>query len=83
MFMAPKDVYGVNLMRMFVDELGGQKAVAKHLGVNERSVRRWLDTGKVPRAYVLALYWETKYGRSNIHTSFASCKSSTSRLKTW
>ena len=68
MFRAPKDIYGVNLLQAFVHELGGPKHVAKFLHVTERTVWRWLSTGKVPRATVLALYWETQYGRSQIFT---------------
>src|SRR3990167_7375409 len=68
MFHAPKNIYGPNLFRMFVDELGGPKKVCKFLDVTERTVWRWLATENVPRAQVLALYWETKYGRSQIFT---------------
>lgn len=68
MFHAPKDIYGPNLFRMFVDELGGVKSVSKFLEVNERTVWRWLETERVPRSAVLALYWESRYGRAQIHT---------------
>jgi len=68
MFHAPRDIYGPNLMRTFVHQLGGTKSVAKFLQVTERTVSRWLETGKVPRAAVLALFWETQYGRSQIFT---------------
>jgi hypothetical protein len=68
MFRAPKDIYGPNLLDAFVQELGGHKNVAKFLHVTERTVSRWLETGKVPRAAVLALYWESQYGRSQIFT---------------
>lgn len=53
---------------MFVDELGGPKKVCKYLEIGERTLRRWLATENVPRASVLALYWESKYGRSQIFT---------------
>jgi hypothetical protein len=68
MFHAPRDIYGPNLLSAFVHELGGTKPVAKFLHVTERTVFRWLEKGKVPRAAVLALYWETQYGRSQIFT---------------
>ncbi|PVY92131.1 hypothetical protein C8C95_2996 [Acidovorax sp. 99] len=67
-FHAPHNIYGPQLLRMFIDELGGVKHVHKYLGVTERSVLRWLDTGRVPRAAVLALFWESKWGRSHIFT---------------
>ncbi|MGV0959283.1 MAG: hypothetical protein ACOYB1_05540 [Limnohabitans sp.] len=69
MFHAPRDIYGPNLLSAFVHELGGAKPVAKFLHVTERTIRRWLEKGKVPRAAVLALYWETQYGRSQIFTN--------------
>lgn len=65
-FHAPKNIYGPNLLRMFIDELGGVQRVCKHLGVTERTVNRWLSEGRPPRAAVLALYWESKYGRGHI-----------------
>jgi hypothetical protein len=68
MFHAPKDIYGPNLFRMFVDELGGVKSVSKFLEATERTVWRWLETERIPRSAVLALYWESRYGRSQIFT---------------
>lgn len=65
-FNAPDNIYGPELLRLFIDELGGVKRVHKYLGVTERSVNRWLSTGRAPRAAVLALYWESKWGRSQI-----------------
>lgn len=67
-FNAPHNIYGPELLRLFIDELGGVKRVHKYLGVTERSVWRWLSTGRAPRAAVLALYWESKWGRSQIFT---------------
>ncbi|PUA98528.1 hypothetical protein C8C99_3404 [Acidovorax sp. 107] len=67
-FHAPKDIYGPELLRMFIDELGGVQRVRKHLGVTERTVYRWLSEGRPPRAAVLALFWESQYGRSQIFT---------------
>lgn len=65
MFHAPKNVYGPNLFKIFTDELGGPARVAKLLHVTVPTVKRWmLCSTKVPRAAVLALYWETQYGRS-------------------
>ena len=66
-FHAPKDVYGPNLLSLFVRELGGVKAVYKHLGVSERTVYHWLSSGHVPRTAVLALFWETQWGRGHIY----------------
>eukprot|EP01036_Dinobryon_divergens_P039947 gene39947-52734_t len=67
-FHAPCDIYGPELLRMFIDELGGPKQVHKYLDVSERTVWHWLSTGRVPRAAVLALFWESRWGRSQIFT---------------
>jgi len=65
MITAPHDMYGVNLFRIFVDELSIKQA-AKILDVTTATISRWIATEKVPKAAVLALYWESKYGRSLI-----------------
>lgn len=67
-FHAPTTIYGPELLRMLIDELGGVKRVHKYLGVSERTVWHWLSVGRPPRAAVLALYWESKWGRSQIFT---------------
>lgn len=68
MLSAPKTIFGPNVFRLFLDELGGPKHVAKFLDVSERTVWYWLQRDRPPRAAVLALYWETKYGRSLIES---------------
>jgi hypothetical protein len=65
MITAPHNMYGINVFKIFVDEISIQQA-AKILDVTERSIFRWIATEKVPKAAVLALYWESKYGRSLI-----------------
>lgn len=40
--------------------------VAKALDVNLSTVYRWLATGKAPRGHMLALYWMTRWGQSEI-----------------
>ena len=66
MISAPKGILRPGVLKIFVSEFGGPKQVAKFLDVSERTVWRWLATGKVPRAIILALYWETQYGKSLI-----------------
>lgn len=68
MISAPKNIYGPNLFKIFVHELGGPKLVCKKLDVSERTVWRWLADDSVPKMAVLALYWETQYGISLIDT---------------
>ena len=67
MITAPRDIWGTNLFEIFVQELGA-KRVCELLEVPPVRVRRWLKgTTPVPRMAVLALYWETQYGRSMVH----------------
>ena len=42
------------------------KAIAKSLQVSERTVRMWLKQDHAPHAAMLALYWLTKWGRSEV-----------------
>lgn len=42
-------------------------AVAKLLGLGARTVYRYNRDGQAPRAVCLALFWLTRWGRSEIH----------------
>ncbi|MFO6418583.1 hypothetical protein ACLBKS_00095 [Hylemonella sp. W303a] len=54
------------LFDVFYAELG-RKRVREILGVCSRTIDNWRHgTTRVPKAVVLALYWETQYGRSLI-----------------
>ena len=44
-------------------------AVARLLGVHERTVYGWQAQDSAPRAAMLALFWETSWGRSWQHTN--------------
>lgn len=67
MISAPKDIYGINVFKIVLHEVTLKRA-AKILDVTERTIWRWLSQGHVPKAAVLALYWESSYGRSLINT---------------
>ncbi len=67
-FHAPAHIRGAHL-RIFMDDLlSDPKTVSEYLRVSERTVYSWLSTGQAPRAAVLALFWESQYGRSQIFT---------------
>lgn len=75
-FYAPRKIYGPNLFKIFADEVGGGPArIAELLHETEETVKSWMvsaeqppkDAAKVPRSAVLALYWETQYGRGEMH----------------
>ena len=44
------------------------EVVAKALHVSPSTVRRWIKSGRTPRAAELAIYWMTHDGRSEIDT---------------
>lgn len=52
------------MFRLLFDQLGPAHA-EQLLGVKPRVYKRWLNgSTPVPRCAVLALYWESSYGRS-------------------
>eukprot|EP01031_Cornospumella_fuschlensis_P008971 gene8971-11031_t len=55
--------------QLLISDLGDPPAerVARVLGVGVRTVYRWNRTGAAPRAACLALYWLTRWGRSEVH----------------
>jgi len=38
------------------------EAIGRHLGVSAHTVRRWIKAEQAPRAAMLALFWETRWG---------------------
>ncbi len=72
MISAPRDIFGPNVFQIFVHELGMNR-VSKILEVTPATIRRWMrGTTPVPRMAVLALYWETRYGRSLIESDMVN-----------
>lgn len=55
---------------MLVDNIGASpRAISKYLGVSERTVFAWKAGRTVPKATLLALFWESSWGRSLHHTT--------------
>jgi hypothetical protein len=66
MLTAPRNMYGAGMFRLLYEELGFEKT-RKILDVSESTLRRWLRGAiPVPKMAVLALYWESMYGRGLI-----------------
>lgn len=63
MFRAPRQLPSLEVL---LHDLGQPRAdvIARALGVTPRTVRRWLADGQAPRPVMLALFWESSYGRS-------------------
>lgn len=54
-------------LSMLIDDLHGDRSpesIARHLGVSALTVRRWIKSDQAPRAAMLALFWETRWGLS-------------------
>lgn len=64
MFKAPTHAKLPHL-HTILDNIGlSDNQVAHFLGVCPNSVKRWRKLGQAPRAVMLALFWETSWGRS-------------------
>jgi hypothetical protein len=42
--------------------------IARHLGIKESTLKTYRRTGQAPRPVMLALFWETQWGRSAADT---------------
>jgi hypothetical protein len=63
MFLAPRQLPPLEVLLADI----GQPApavIGRALGVHERTVYAWQSRGEAPRAAALALFWETRWGRS-------------------
>jgi hypothetical protein len=59
-------VSGPNMLRLFVDDVGGLDLACAAIDVHPATMRRWLaGTTPVPQAPLQALYWLTKWGYSD------------------
>lgn len=51
------------------DEPANVQRSAKHLGLSIKTLQRYLDAGAAPRAVMLALFYESSWGYSLLHTT--------------
>lgn len=65
MISAPSHVHNAEFFRFMVDDLSLSYA-AKLLDVTPRTIRTWIENDKVPKMAAMALFWESKFGRSVI-----------------
>jgi len=58
------------IWQLILEDLGEPHPaqIAKVLGVGARTVYRWNRAGRAPRSAALALFWLTRWGRSQVHT---------------
>jgi hypothetical protein len=57
---------------MLADLPNTKKQISKHLGVTESTLAKYAKTGNAPRAVLVALFWETRWGRSTADTEAAN-----------
>ncbi len=57
------------IWQTIIDDLGNPPParVARVLGIGERTVYRYNQTGNAPKIALLALFWLTRWGRSSVH----------------
>lgn len=64
--LLPRRVPALSLM---LEDIGHPSArlVARALGVHPRTVERWVEQDRAPRAALLALFYATQWGRSDVN----------------
>lgn len=66
MITAPKDAFSSEFFALMVHELTAARTI-KLLDVHPTTLRRWLrGSVPIPKAACLALFWESRWGRSVI-----------------
>lgn len=68
MFRAPRPAHLPHIESILNDLGQPVQAVAKHLDIDPSTLRRYRATGQAPRTVMLALFWETSWGRSQTDT---------------
>lgn len=63
MFRAPRPASLPGFNQVMQDLPASQRQIARHLDITERTLQRYAATDSAPRAVVLALFWETRWGR--------------------
>ena len=64
MFRAPSQAGLPDLATMLADLPATPQQIAHHLGVSLATLERYRRANEAPRAVMLALFWETRWGRS-------------------
>lgn len=72
MFRSPTMAGLPGLNFMLADIPANHKQVARHLGVTEQTLKKYIKAEGAPRAIMLALFWETRWGRSAADTEAAN-----------
>ena len=72
MFRSPSAA-GLPALAVMLDDLpANANQVARHLGIQPSTLARYRRQNQAPRSVMLALFWETKWGRSVADTEAAN-----------
>jgi len=66
MFRSPRQLPPLSILLRDIPATPTQ--VAKHLGISRRTLQRYSAAEQAPRAVMLALFWETRWGISVANT---------------
>jgi hypothetical protein len=72
MFRAPTGAGLPPFATMLQDIHATTRQTAIHLGISEATLKKYAKTGNAPRSVQLALFWETRWGRSAADTEAAN-----------
>ncbi len=64
MFRAPSHARLPSLQLMAADIPASREQLARHLDIAPRTLARYITAEQAPRPIMLALFWETRWGRS-------------------
>lgn len=72
MFRAPTGA-GLPHIQTLIDDLPAtREQIARHLDITSKTLTSYLKAGQAPRPVILALFWESKWGRSAADTEAAN-----------
>lgn len=63
MFRAPRPASLPGFCQVMADLPATHRQIARHLDVHERTLQRYVAADSAPRAVLLALFWESSWGR--------------------
>ena len=72
MFRSPSRA-GLPPLDFMLDDIPASlQQIARHLDISTRTLQNYRRTGAAPRAVALAIFWETRWGRSAADTEAAN-----------
>lgn len=72
MFRAPSQAGLPGIDLLLADVPANHDQVARHLGIKPSTLATYKRTGQAPRLVLLALFWESRWGRSAADTEAAN-----------